>query len=220
MDAAYILNRDKSFINRYKLKRRALEIIETLLELAPQQGFFLLDIGSADGALLGCIKSRLQIKKGIGLEPSYECLKMDSYNRGFLINGIGERLPFKDSCFDVLVAASVMDHLSDAGLFLKESHRVLKRGGLIAITAIVHFYDRIANITGVDKGLHPHTRTFTTQQIADTLVSCGFDVVVKKRFAMPTFGLLPFERRVESLLRAVGFERPMFYSLVAGRPNK
>jgi hypothetical protein len=94
---------------------------------------------------------------------------------------------------------------------------VLKKDGLIAITAIVPFYDRLANIAGIDKGLHPHIKTFDTQQIADILFSHDFNVIVKKRFAMPTFGLLPFERRLELMLRYLHLDKIMFYSLVIGQ---
>jgi len=65
--------------------------------------------------------------------------------RGFLVNGIDnkakgngviacdierERFPFHTNTFDVVFSKSVLEHVTNADNFLKESLRVLKKGGV------------------------------------------------------------------------------------------
>lgn len=46
------------------------------------------------------------------------------------IHGIGEKLPFKDEEFDVILILNVLDHVKSAEKVLSECERVLKRGGI------------------------------------------------------------------------------------------
>jgi SAM-dependent methyltransferase len=48
---------------------------------------------------------------------------------------LAKPLPFPDEYADTVVSFQVMEHLPEPGLFLKESRRILKRGGEIFLTA-------------------------------------------------------------------------------------
>jgi SAM-dependent methyltransferase len=50
-----------------------------------------------------------------------------------LLQGDGERLPFRDGSFDALLAAGYVPHLRDADAGLSELARVTKPGGRLAI---------------------------------------------------------------------------------------
>jgi len=46
----------------------------------------------------------------------------------------GSNIPFQDNFFDAIICDTVIEHVLDPGLFLKEMHRVLKPNGLVYIT--------------------------------------------------------------------------------------
>ena len=48
-----------------------------------------------------------------------------------IIEGVGENLPLPDQCFDVVYMRQTLHHASSLDLFLKQSYRVLKPGGII-----------------------------------------------------------------------------------------
>ena len=43
----------------------------------------------------------------------------------------GHRIPFADSCFDVIFSSNVLEHIAHLEAFERELHRVLKPGGLV-----------------------------------------------------------------------------------------
>ena len=50
------------------------------------------------------------------------------------VNGSAYQLPFEDASFDRIIAAEIMEHLPEDELAMSELFRVLKPGGLIAVT--------------------------------------------------------------------------------------
>lgn len=50
------------------------------------------------------------------------------------VRGSAYSLPFEDASFDRVIAAEILEHLPEDGLAMAELHRVLKPGGLIAVT--------------------------------------------------------------------------------------
>jgi len=50
------------------------------------------------------------------------------------VRGTAYNLPFEDASFDRVIAAEIMEHLPEDGTAMAELHRVLKPGGLIAVT--------------------------------------------------------------------------------------
>lgn len=219
MDKIYIENRDKSFIGRYKLLRRMKQILSTIRSYRHKQELSLLEIGAADGTLLEFLNRNLKLHKAIGIEPSLECIQLAKDKTVTLVQAIGEGLPFKEDCFDIIVAASVIDHLTDVNMFLDEVHKVLKPKGIIIISAVVSFYDRLVRLTRLDEGLHPHIRTFNMHQLKVLLEEKQFKILLAEKFALPSFGLLPFESVIEFLLRRLHLEFLMFYSLVVAENN-
>jgi SAM-dependent methyltransferase len=53
---------------------------------------------------------------------------------GAAINGDGTRLPFPDATFDRIICSEVLEHIPDDEAALRELHRVLKPGGILAAT--------------------------------------------------------------------------------------
>jgi SAM-dependent methyltransferase len=47
--------------------------------------------------------------------------------------GVGEHLPFRSACFDVVLSATTLDHVVDPGASLREARRVLRSEGRVAL---------------------------------------------------------------------------------------
>jgi SAM-dependent methyltransferase len=56
-----------------------------------------------------------------------------------VVNGAGERLPFRDASFDLAIAWDVVEHVHDPALLLAELARVLRPGGRVLLTVINRF---------------------------------------------------------------------------------
>ena len=89
-------------------------------------------------------------------------------------------LPFKRNTFDVIIASELLEHLNDPEIFFSESHRILKKGGILILTTpnsdnltykLFHRLPRfishpLAKKAGVDPKLHPELMD-QDAQIAD-----------------------------------------------------
>jgi 2-polyprenyl-3-methyl-5-hydroxy-6-metoxy-1,4-benzoquinol methylase len=56
-----------------------------------------------------------------------------------VVNGAGERLPFGDASFDLVIAWDVVEHVQNPALLLAELARVLRPGGRVLLTVINRF---------------------------------------------------------------------------------
>jgi len=102
------------------------------LALAPASGSpRILDLGCGTGALSAELK-------GLGVVTSLDYMPNAlpfCRQRGLkrLVRGDGQRLPFRDDAFDVVVALDTIEHIPDDRAALGEVRRVLRAGGLAII---------------------------------------------------------------------------------------
>ena len=90
-------------------------------------------------------------------------------------------LPLPDSAFDLVLCAETIEHVRDVQLMLSEVRRVLRPGGVLALTTPAH--GRVTGLTAAARGfervfdpLSPHLRFFTRRSLAELLEGMGFDV--------------------------------------------
>jgi SAM-dependent methyltransferase len=79
--------------------------------------------------------------RGVGVDPlacDYAALFPAWQNRARTIAAAGERLPFADSTFDVVLCDNVVDHAEDPARIARELARVLAPGGLLYFTVNFH----------------------------------------------------------------------------------
>ncbi|MFL6332802.1 MAG: class I SAM-dependent methyltransferase [Pyrinomonadaceae bacterium] len=79
--------------------------------------------------------------RGVGVDPlacDYAALFPAWQHRGRTIAAAGERLPFADASFDVVLCDNVVDHAEDPAAIARELTRVLKPGGLLYFTVNFH----------------------------------------------------------------------------------
>lgn len=80
-------------------------------------------------------------KRGIGLDPlSVSCAGLfPRWQRNVpTVAALGERLPFRDGSFDVVICDNVVDHAESPATIAKELIRILVPGGVLYFTVNVH----------------------------------------------------------------------------------
>lgn len=112
--------------------------LELLLPTYFSNAKSILDVGSGTGRGLQWIDTYFR-EKGIttelvGVEPSEELSKIARKNLpdAKIIIGDGERLPFPDSTFDLVMVAGVLHHVENPKKVIKEMFRVSRFGILIS----------------------------------------------------------------------------------------
>ena len=110
----------------------------------------ILDIGSGVGSfVVACRQRGLQ---AFGIEPDRigQGAKLNAIQiarrrlqKPVFTSGVGETLPFPDSCFDLVVMNQVIEHVADQALVLREAARVLREGGVLYVACpnYLRFYE-------------------------------------------------------------------------------
>ncbi|HJR76037.1 MAG TPA: class I SAM-dependent methyltransferase [Nitrospiraceae bacterium] len=96
--------------------------------------------------------------------------------------GSGEKVPFGDETFSLVILDNVLDHVHGAGQVLDEIHRVLSKGRFLYLAVNIHipwgaFLHRILSRLKIDRG-HPYT--FTDRSIRKFVTDHKF--VIRKEF--------------------------------------
>jgi SAM-dependent methyltransferase len=116
----------------------------------------------------------------------------------FLVRGDVCRLPFADGSFDKAILSEVLEHVQDDLSALNEAHRVLRPGGLAAVT-VPHadyplLWDPVNKVLEKLFGVHlpaeplwlggiwaDHVRLYTEGEILERMRAVGFRVVEIRR---------------------------------------
>ena len=86
-----------------------------------------LDLGCGRGGVVELFWR--DVRFAAGLDPDSPSLNEHRAPGMPVIRGVGERLPFIDQSFDLIVSLWVLEHLQDPVTMLREVHRVLMPGG-------------------------------------------------------------------------------------------
>lgn len=113
--------------------RRRARILLDYLEL--QDGDSVFDCGCGMGFYL-MVMGKLRSVQLVGLDGDIERLHWAQRERvpASLLNGNIFHLPMADATFDKILFSEVLEHLSDDRRGLRELHRVLKPGGVLALS--------------------------------------------------------------------------------------
>lgn len=112
--------------------RELLEKFETIAEDAR-----VIEVGSGAHGLIFYFGA----KRGVGVDPlavSYRNLFPRWQSCAPTIAAVGERLPFAEHSFDVVICDNVVDHAESPAGIVAELVRVLRPGGLLYFTVNVH----------------------------------------------------------------------------------
>jgi len=152
-----------------------------------RSGDTVLDLGCGEGR--HSISARLQADiHVVGLDLSRRDLltakqRLDDFNLGGndhcnFIQGSGLALPFADNSFDQVICSEVLEHIVDYQGVLQEIKRVLKPGGLFAVSVPRYFPEWVCWVLSSAYHEVPggHLRIFRTSQLktAVTNLHMGF----------------------------------------------
>lgn len=173
-----------------------------------------IDVGAGTGHTLCSFFKNPESLKYYNLDPNLRLLH-DQFIRIYpdLLNlkmghllCFAEKLPFRDSCADLVMSLSSIDHFKDYEAFMKEAFRVLKSGGRIFITSHLdlppekrvqrvskkvkfftpQFWERVARFLYYRKfkvGDDDHTFHFEDMQpLVAGLEKAGFKILDKEEF--------------------------------------
>src|SRR3989344_1976092 len=171
-----------------------------------------LELGCGEGSL-GQILRRLTGANVFGVDSSISGLKL-AKEKGIITkkSDLNKKLPFNSNYFDLVISDQLIEHINDTDLLIKESFRVLKKGGyLITITPnLSYWFNRVLFIIGIyplfleaslnDKTLGQgflkkymiqreamgHIRVFNLPALVDILTNYGF-LIMKKQGIPLTF---------------------------------
>jgi SAM-dependent methyltransferase len=115
------------------VRRLELALLTRYLELDGRQR--IVDVGSGKGAFCGVLARGGH--DAVGVDPSASAAGIAKTHvdpEGDFVLGTGEALPFSSGRFDRAVSVCVLEHTKDDARVLSEVHRVLKPGGVFALT--------------------------------------------------------------------------------------
>lgn len=174
-------------------RRRVRRVVE-YLDLSPGQTVF--DCGTGMGFYLKVLSALYPDCRLYGIDFETRVLR---FARGHLppgatvVRGDIHRLPFADGAFDRVIMSEVLEHLDDDARGLTEVRRVLKPGGILAVTVpnarYPYWYDPINRVAegvfrrpirrGPFAGIWAnHQRLYRREDLVDLVGSHGFEVEV------------------------------------------
>lgn len=115
------------------------ETIQKLTELLRIGGdSLILDMGCGTGNYASALRHVAKCVAGIDISTGMLKSARAKHSSLRLVSGDVTRLPFGSQVFDGAFAVQVLHHIRDRGRFLREAHRVLKRGAYLAIDNCSH----------------------------------------------------------------------------------
>jgi SAM-dependent methyltransferase len=107
----------------------------------------------------------------VGFDPFRGALEVAHERRCTVVQADAAALPFPDAAFDLVAALDVIEHCDDDFAVLCEIQRVLRPGGLLAVTVPAFDWLWTYNDT-----VNQHRRRYTASQLRTRLEEAGFAI--------------------------------------------
>ena len=122
-----------------RVRQEALDMLRTRYQFAADlsEGRDVLEVACGPGLGLGCLAARARWVVGGDYTGRLVRLARQHYgSRLPLVQLDGQRLPFSDGSFDVVLMCEALYYLPDQALFVAEARRVLRPGGHLLIVSV------------------------------------------------------------------------------------
>jgi SAM-dependent methyltransferase len=113
-------------------------VVRSLEHLAPRTRGRLLDVGCGDKPYEHIFRPYVSEYLGIEHTPTFHSTSASQRDKADL-HYDGDRLPFADETFDTVLSVQVLEHTPDPAALMAEMARVLRRDGLLIVTAPFSF---------------------------------------------------------------------------------
>ncbi|MBI2037577.1 MAG: class I SAM-dependent methyltransferase [Candidatus Magasanikbacteria bacterium] len=127
--AAAVYDENENYLNSFEQG----ELIPLLGALADKK---ILDVGAGTGRLSLPLANRGAKVTALDVSSNMLDLIKKKNSKIEIIVGDAESLPFEDNTFDIVTAAFLIVHLKNPTRFFDEAYRILKDGGILAVTNI------------------------------------------------------------------------------------
>jgi len=181
--------------------------VRTIFEWTdPKAGDIILDMPCGRGFYLNMLRFATGATV-VGAELDWDVLQKAQHNVGHLpdiaLNNANiYSLPYADKTFDSAILSEVLEHIDDDVAGLKEILRVLKPGGVVAITVpnanYPFWWDPINKTLETLFGVHiqhgafsgiwaNHVRLYTAEQLRLAVLDAGFEIEEERAFTHYSF---------------------------------
>jgi SAM-dependent methyltransferase len=181
--------------------------VQTIFEwVPPRDDALILDCACGRGFYLNMYRT-VSGARLVGLELDDEIIRKAQHNVGSLpgvtlTRGNIYRLPFPDNYFDGVLLSEILEHIDDDVTGLREVYRVLKPGGVVAITVpnanypfwwdpinktletLFHTKIRRGPLAGIWAN---HVRLYRRDDLRAAALAAGFTVEVERAFTHYSF---------------------------------
>ncbi|MFQ3661411.1 MAG: class I SAM-dependent methyltransferase [Chloroflexaceae bacterium] len=135
----------------------------------------ILDVGCGRGYGFDVLQSLDGTRTGLDISLQFLREAQRKYASVSLVQATGELLPFRSRSFDTIIAFEVIEHLDDDVAFLNELKRLIRPGGVIALSTP----NRIVSSGGNKQPLNPfHVREYTAEEFRSLLRASFSDVIL------------------------------------------
>ncbi len=167
--------------------------------------------------MLSMIHEKFPTARCVGVEYSRELVELgrNAYPDIEIFRGDVQELEMDDAGFDVVIAAAVIEHLSDPFRFMAEVHRVLRPGGILVLTSPDPFWESVATKVG-HLSDEQHSKVMNLTELCLLISQMGMDIVEAEKFMVSPVGM-PFELAVERVLRRLHLRLLMANQIVVAR---
>jgi len=184
--------------------------LKALRALLPKKPFLGLEVGVGTGRFASALGVQ------VGVDPAWNCLRLAKGRGVQVIMAVGEELPFRNGCFDLVLMVVTFCFLSDPQKALSEAKRVLRPGGLLLMGII----DResplgqlYARKKAEGKPFYRDADFYTPGEVISMLAEKGFRVI---KVSQTVFRSPEEMEEVEE--PAEGFGQGSFVAISALRP--
>jgi SAM-dependent methyltransferase len=216
-----ILNKDYAVARQikrshiYRLKRRTFEVLKSIKTFHPGKPWSILDIGTADGLMLGNLKNTFPNATCVGIEYARDLIAYSEIKTIHLIQGDALVLPIKDNAFDVIIATAIIEHVSEPIRLVREACRVLRGNGIFIVTTPHPFWEGIATYIGHLKE-EEHHELITLSKLKSLFDTVGFEIINAEQFMISPIGM-PFELTIEKTLKFFRLNFLLLNQIIVGQ---